>query len=286
MKKIEIKMALLIVVFTTFMITSGRAQQADNGIYIKVHAGYSLFSPGGDPLLSSPGYLYAPTGQLLTLTSNTRSGEGLNLGFGVEKEMGKVLILGLDINYLDGKNFSSVGTMNDGGSAAIRSSWNATGTQSVWSAVPSISFKLLPQTNYYVYTRIGLIMGFDTKYHDNESFITTQSYKEIDDYNYGLNAGVQAALGVQFKLQGNLRGFAEINNNFMDASPSSVRDQSYISGIGGSNQAQLYDKRYTYIKANSGNSNFNNTTNMYSIPSIVQHFNSAVLNIGLAFAIK
>src|ERR1700744_3212790 len=206
----RIKILLVIAVLARLTISSGFAQQTDNSLYIKIHAGYSLFSPGGDPLLLSNGFLYPPEGQFLTLNSSTRSGEGLNLGFGIQKEVGKVLLLGVDINYLDGKKFNAAGAYGDGYTAPYN--YTATGSQSVWSVIPGVTFKVFQKADYNIYTRFGLILAFDTKYHDNESFPSTSNvvavnFYEVDDYKYGLNAGVEAAIGVQFKLTGTLKGF-------------------------------------------------------------------------------
>jgi len=289
------KIILLITALTALTIANSFAQETGKGLYIKVNAGHSLFTPGSDALLGSTIFYYIPGSDSPGLNSNGQYGSGFYLGVGAQKDLGKLLSAGLDINYLNAKNLTASGEAD----YAPPYKFNATGKLSFWTAVPNISFKVYSASSYHIYTKLGLILAFNTQYATKQTFAyqtVSQTFNFDDHFKYGLNTGIQAAVGTQFNLTSRLKGFVELSNNFVSVSPKSLVSINHATDSNGNLQA-IYDHQVTFIKSNSGtltdsgssstNGNGVQINNSNSTRrEIYQHSNSTVLSVGVAFAIR
>lgn len=292
----KLKVILLITALTALTIANSYAQETGKGLYIKVNAGHSVFTPGSDPLLGSTVFFYTPGYDSPGLNSNGKYGAGFYFGLGLQQELGKIISAGLDINYLNAKTLSAAGqTLPD---YTVPFKYNATGKLSFWTAVPNISFKVYSASNYHIYTKLGFILAFNTKYATRQTYAyqTISLTNNFDDrFKYGLNAGVQAGAGVQFNLASRLKGFVEISNNFVSVSPTSLLSIDHSTDSEG-NLKTLYHHQVNFIKSNSGTLGDTETSTTVdgvemvntnsSWRSIYHHSNSTVLSVGVAFAIK
>src|ERR1700722_18860592 len=186
---------------------SSNASAAEPGIgkfYVRAYGGYGLLTPG-----SYKTYVLASTasGESFS-TVRPGLGGGFHFGGGAGYIINDFLNVGVDADYLNGKNL--VRTIS-----APDYATSSTLAHSVFSLIPNITFKAISKPNYFIYNRLGIILaistklsqsGFDSSSAANDVYGSTTNI----DYMFGLNVGVQSALGAQFKLIGNFRGFAEI----------------------------------------------------------------------------
>jgi hypothetical protein len=285
------KILILVAILTCFIGAKSFAQENNQSLSIRLSAGYSIFTPGSDPLIVSRASIVLPTGGNVNYNSNGKSGDGAYLGVGLQKPVGSVLILGIDGAYFAGKKLESNGTFGAG--YTIQGPYTESGTSSLLSLTPSLSFRVFTQSKYYIYTRVGAILAFGTKFHSDETdtdddvIFQNRTREYIDTYHYGLNTGLQGAAGIQFHLVSRLSGFAEIENNFLNIYPRSF-DDHYIFKTAGGTVTSSGNDHFVYNKASSGNETTTNngTGNTYTVAETIQHFNSTVLKIGVAFAIK
>jgi hypothetical protein len=292
----KLKIILLITALTALTITQGFAQDADKGLYIKLSAGHSVFTPGSDRLLGSTIFMYIPGNDSPGLNSNGKYGAGFYLAVGLQKDFGKLITAGLDVNYLGAKTLTATGqTLPD---YSVPYKYNATGKLSFWTAVPNISFKVYSASSYHIYTKVGFIMAFNTKYATKQTFAyqtVSRTYNFDEHYKYGLNTGLQAGAGIQFKLSGRLQGFAEISNNFISVSPTSLNSVNHQEDSNHTLQV-IYNHEVNFIKSNTGTLTGSSTSTTSgsvetvnstdSWRAIYHHSNSTVLSVGVAFRIK
>src|ERR1700744_4150295 len=165
----KIRYIIFIIATYTLSATRGFAQEKDPSIYIKLYGGYSLLAPGSnhpEPDLE----LASGIGQTGSYYTKGRLGEGLNYGFGLEKDMSSVLMVGIDFNYLDGKKATTYFNTNKGTilyASSQQTSFppfgpltrTSTTTHSVLSFIPNVSFKVFKQSTYFVYTKLGIIVA-------------------------------------------------------------------------------------------------------------------------------
>jgi hypothetical protein len=272
------------------MTASGSfAQDFTNGLSIKISAGYSIFTPGSDRQVISPAELYNPQGGLVQVNSAGQNGEGFHFGLGAQKDFGEILIATLDISYTSQNKLTNNSYFDV---SPLQSKSNGMATGSMFTATPGVSFKVFHKANYYIYTHLGLILAFNEKYHS----INTDTYPNFspyqatydDEYHYGVNPGLQGGLGVQFHLSGKISGFAELENNFLNLSAKTLQGTIYNTATPNGTPALIDTHLYKFSHSSSGTTS-SNTTNNYTtgvfIPSI-QHFNSSVLTLGIACAIR
>jgi hypothetical protein len=213
-------------------------------------------------------------------------GAGFRFGGAVGFIVNEFINLGIDADFLKGKKIS--GSTTDISNSEY-SFYSQTTTSSVLSIIPNITFKALSKPTYYIYNRLGLILTANTKIESKlyDSVVSTQTDVVTADtkYSYPINLGVQFAIGIQFNLSRNMRGFAEIVGNYLPASPSSSTGK-YSQVEPGVNNNSNY--QYKYLKSGDFNSvstqNNSGGVNVSSNqPLITQNINSIGINIGLAF---
>ena len=212
--------------------------------YLKAYGFYNLLSLGGFRGLGAPptstSTRRTTTNNVTTSSTTTRSsseyqnenpfGSGLRVGAGIGYVSSSFINLGLDVEYQRDNGtsesyFTTSETVSRQGNtqtitipntADVRSDY----TYRLLSIIPNVTFKAVSKPQYYVYNRLGLIIGVPTQlaYTTIELYKYPQSGNASDFYQLTttnefkkhVGFGYQAALGVQFKLTSALRGFAEL----------------------------------------------------------------------------
>jgi len=278
-------LTLLILQVIHAQVTGG---QSGNGkFYVKIYGGYGLLTPGSYKPYSSGTGSVSVSGQGL--------GSGLHYGGGIGYVVNDFLNIGLDADYLDGRKITTT-------TGSASSPYVTTFTHSVFSIIPNITFKALSEPTYYIYNRLGIIMAVNTKLNQLTTDSTSNGnnlYSLGNDntkYTVGFSAGVQAAIGVQFEIAKNIKGFGEIVGSYLPVTPSSSYEYSLTKaysggGLSGSNITIFNDN---YIK--SGPTNYSATqstingiqANTYSqnLPTSSQYrfdINYIGINIGAVY---
>ncbi|HEY4326573.1 MAG TPA: hypothetical protein VGN20_21490 [Mucilaginibacter sp.] len=295
----KIRTTLLIIIFNLLIVSAAFPQDKEPSVYFKLYGGYGLFTPGSDRLY--PGSILGiQSGSTGTYTNSNRGlGGGFNDGFGIEKTLGKFFTIGIDFNYLHGKTLSSNYSIVPPASFNIANiNYAGKTAHSVISLIPNLSFKMMTKPNYYLYTRLGLITALKTKYQLTENYdIAGNGLLGSDEVftqvnKYGLNFGLNTAAGIRFKLWGPIKGNVELGYNLLAVSPNSAMASTNIAEPG---QGTYINEQINYVKSNTDLLNLSTTTTTQNSiktinvvedqPSITQHINNIVLNIGIAVSI-
>jgi hypothetical protein len=257
------------------MISVAEAQQNSNtGFYVKIFGGYGFLTPGSFKLTSTSGTSFS--------IGSTALGEGVHYGGGVGYVLNDLLNLGVDVDYLNGKKLaissSFVGLPGNAKS-------NNTINYSILSIIPNVTFKAIAQPTYLIYTRIGIIITANTKSNlsiydsSNLTYNSPTHIIALDsnvNFTYNVNVGVQAALGVQFKITDNIRGFGEIAGYFLAITPSNSTNTGtrryYNPAPDGSS---TNSQNYTYKDSGDFTKN--------ELPASSYNTNSIGINIGIAY---
>jgi hypothetical protein len=101
-------------------------------------------------------------------------------------------------------------------------------------------------------------------------------------YKVGLTAGLNVALGVQFRLTDKLRGFAEIFGNYLVLSPKNYDEKTTEIANGVTTNSDLHK---TFIK--DGQTSYtvkdNTTTSVESVYGNTFNMNTLGINIGITY---
>lgn len=296
----KIKNILPIILFGVLTAGTSLAQEKQPLFYFKAYAGDALLTPGSDGV--RPGSVFGiENGSTGTYSYSKKGlGAGFNGGFGIEKPLGKIFSVGIDVNFLSGKTLISNYTVYPPPTGNVRSvAYTGSAAYSVTSFVPNVSANIFQKHNYTIYTRLGMIIAtkitnLSTEHYDIEGNGATPLTEVLDQVNkYGVQTGLNTAIGVRFNILGPLKGIVEISDNFLTVSPKSSHQYGFIS----EGYDVLIDDNITYIKSNSGVSASNSTvtgnnigggsiTSIDTKPSFNQHINNIVVTAGLAFAIR
>lgn len=210
-------------------------EKRNSPIYVKVFAMYGVLTPGS--YIPTPGT--SSSGSSFKVNSRGLGG-GIRVGGGIGFVLNDFVNVGVDADQLIGETLQvsaeSIATTTPGTYTYVS---NSTSNLRVITVTPNITFKALAKSNYYIYTRLGIMVGKVTKFElsnyakANYNYFNLPSWNlrisEIQaDYTYKENSlaiGYQAALGVQFRVAGVLRGFIEvvgINQSFKPQQQSAV----------------------------------------------------------------
>lgn len=297
MKIKNILTALLLVVSAT---GTSLAQEKQPLFYFKAYAGEGIFTPGSDGLYPSSVFGIANGATGTYSYSKKGLGAGFNDGFGIEKPLGKIFSVGLDVNFLHGKTLTSSYTVNPPSTENINwITYAGSVSYSVTAFIPNVTANIFQKRGYSIYTRLGMIIASKVKYQNTENYIiqgsgTLPITEELVVTNkYGVELGLNAGVGTRFNLWGPLKGTVEISDNHLSVSPKSAHQSGVITEA-----SKIYvDDNITYIKSNSGVSTSSSVaagngngggwiTATDTAPSFNQHINNIVVTVGLAFAIR
>ncbi len=239
-----------------FGIKAKQKAKAENSFYVKVYGFYGLLTPGGfGGQGAEPPTTYQYNSNNTSYTYRTKSsdykvnksfGTGLRVGGGIGIVLNDFINLGIDGEYILGttatESYLVTGTSQQSGQQpTVIYSYNVHKdyTYRIVNIIPNITFKAVSKPEYYIYNRLGVCIGIPTEL----SFTNTQSFNYPDaptsKYSYqtsntldkGIGLGYQAALGIQFRIGDNLRGFTEVvvSNLQLKSSGSDITGASYTS---------------------------------------------------------
>ena len=213
----------------------GRTKAAESPLYVKLYGFYGLLTPGSQITSSSTSN---SSGASTAFKTNKRGlGAGPRAGIGIGVIVSDFINLGLDADMLFGTAITTENTYK--GSNYIYTNKSST-TLKVLSITPNITFKALSRPSYYIYNRLGIVIGsvLDYKTVQNSNNIPNAGPATIGESTTeytknSLAVGYQAALGIQFRLSQNLRGFAEVVAYNQSFKPRELRNNqlSTKSGI-------------------------------------------------------
>jgi hypothetical protein len=280
----------LFLVLVAFISASVAMAQSGNApkFYIKGYGGYGILTPGSYKG-NSPQSDYENFA-----TGNLGAGAGVHFGGGVGYVINDFLNVGVDAEYMNGKLHSSTSADN----ANTYSFFSQKIDYSLTSIIPNITFKALSRPNYYVYTRVGIIIAastkieftnYDSSIEHGNGFVNITSGDE--KYAFHIELGIQTAVGVQFGITERLRSFTELVANILPASPISSTQEyvnsNYFKTSTSTTTPNVTEFNYTYTYKKSGsyepatsNGGYDITKNL---PSITQNINYIGVNIGVAF---
>ncbi|GAB4034339.1 hypothetical protein [Spirosoma gilvum] len=189
-----------------------KTKAAESPLYVKIYGLYGLLTPGVQIRYSES---QSQTGIAFPFkTTNKGLGAGPRAGIGVGLIASDFINVGIDADILFGSAIKITNSYDDGTYSYTNSS---TTTLNVLSVIPNITFKALSRPSYYIYNRLGLVGGvvLDYKTVDNAVSLskngTSNTFQATSAYTANsLALGYQAALGIQFRLNEAIRGFAEV----------------------------------------------------------------------------
>jgi len=261
--------------FSLFSSLTMAQKESEPNFYVKIFGGYGILTPGSFRLtsVSSTSFTVGTTGL----------GAGLHFGGGIGYILNDFLNLGIDAEYLKGNDLKAsstyFGALGSGTS-------NSRIPYSVLSIIPNITFKALSKPGYLIYTRIGVLITAQTKsssiVYDSSDLIINHpnpivASNTTTTYTYSVNVGVQAALGLQFHITGNLRGFVELVGNYLPITPTSSNAVAVINNY---NTGPTFVSTSTTTSQTSYKKSGNTGNNEQ--PSMAYNVNYIGLNIGVA----
>ncbi|MGA0560252.1 hypothetical protein ACO2Q8_26550 [Larkinella sp. VNQ87] len=226
-------------------VSSPRKLKAtESPVYVKVYGFYGLLTPGSQITSSSTSNSSGSTST--SFKTNKRGlGAGPRTGIGIGLIISDFINLGIDADMLFGAPISTANsykgtnyTYNNTSSTTLR----------VLSITPNITFKALSRPAYYIYNRLGVVVGKVMDYkgvQDSENIpaagASTISNTTEEYTKNTLALGYQAALGIQFRLSQSLRGFVEVVAYNQSFKPRELHNVSVSTRNGGiMNQSSYY----------------------------------------------
>jgi len=281
------KKNMLLAAFMTLstIVLQAQTEASDSKFYVKINAGYGLITPGSYKLVSSsnPG---AAAGN--TSLSKQGLGSGIRFGGGIGVIISDFMNIGVDVDYLSGATLKSNSSIISSADNNYISQTQISYTS--LSITPHVIFKALSKPGYLIYNKLGILLNLPTNLKKNQkdsTFINglpAASYgaTRTGEYKVGLTAGLNVALGVQFRLTDKLRGYAEIFGNYLVLSPTNYDEKITEVTNGVITNSDLHR---TFIK--NGQTSFivkdNTTTSVESVYGNTFNMNTLGINIGIAY---
>jgi len=217
---------LFIFIIGAFSAFSGFAQDesfensTDSKIYMKIYGAYGLLTPG-----SFRGVSNNDNNNINVVKVQKRGmGGGIRAGAGFGIIVNQFINIGIDGEYLSGNTIKVKVDALQG--SLITTQSITTYEHTVLSIIPNVVFKAISRPTYYIYNRVGVIVGVPLSITEDEKYTyqfrdpTALNGKiEQRDINIAFNGehtiknsiGYQGVLGVQMILADKLRGFFEIS---------------------------------------------------------------------------
>ncbi len=284
-RKIFLSIALATVVM------SSAVAQLDNSsqFYVKVYGGYGLLTPGSYKLVSNSSSNDG-SGKSNTSLSKTGLGAGIRAGGGIGVIASDFLNVGVDVEYLSGAKLKSNSSYNGSTYTYVSQTEFKYTTLSI---TPHVVFKAISKPDYLIYNKLGLLLNLPFDLKETEKDVETDAgvdtkYDISGTYKIGLTAGLNVALGAQFRLTDKLRAFGEIFANYLVLSPKSL-DQKTVSVTGAASPV-ISNLHVDYIK--DGQTSYTSTpnesggTDAQSVQSVQYskfNMNSIGINIGITY---
>jgi hypothetical protein len=198
---------------------SGKAL-AENKFYAKVYGFYGLLAPGGfrGQGIGAQNLDQRFTGSTNNYTTKNSFGTGLRAGAGVGVVLNDFINVGIDGEYVLGNTATESYTRQNADTQDPQN-YTLDYSYTIINIIPNITFKAVSKPEYYIYNRIGLVVGIPTNLEFTSLIVENQAgngfpqvytEKRTFELEKKIGLGYQAALGIQFRISDNLRGFAEI----------------------------------------------------------------------------
>lgn len=257
----------------------------DSEIFAKVYTSYGFLTKSSFQVPPSRSSTTDQTGTFETFsTKKTGMGAGLRAGLGVGKKLNSYINIGIDGEYLMGSNVSSTSsnTRNITRQVTItagippkdypdnlKSTRSMTLSHKVASVIPNITFISPSIKEYYIYTRVGAIIGIpleikvqEENYSNNEivfpsrsempegyNYFTDTSTRSFYNFNSKIGIGYQASLGVQAMLSERISFFVEVTSHSLILRPRELEQVEHTTII---HQKFSYrPDKYTYDQQRS-----------------------------------
>ena len=309
--------APLIVMLLSLSVSAQPVSSGNNNlskIYVKIYGSYGFLSPGSfkgrsDLITNEPVSFHV---------AKTGTGAGFRAGAGIGFIVNEFINIGIDGEYLSGKKINLIENITSAQSTAAAASGYSLEASRVFehevvSIIPNIVFKAISKPDYYIYNRLGVVIGVPLKmtenyfqhYHwktdDPNNFLHTLGERDViatydGKYTLRPSAGYQFALGTQFFLTEKLRGFFEITAYSISFNRDKYEDNSRL-GIqvdrnkGEIQQPTVYNNtkyRFEYINSGATGTNIKGVPNNYVIT--VRYAQDPIvmnaINAGLGFAYR
>lgn len=305
---------LFTIIIGAFSALSCFAQQepfessTDSKIYIKIYGAYGLLTPG-----SFRGISNNDNNDINKVKVQKRGmGGGFRAGTGFGVIVNEFINIGIDGEYLMGNKINVKVDAIEGSS--IRTQSVTSYEHQIVSIIPNVVFKAISKPAYYIYNRVGIIVGIPLSIAENEKY--EYQFKDPTavprnivqrDINITFNGehtlktsvGYQGVLGIQMILTEKLRGFCEITAygiSFDRVKYEDIqRETKQIDKFAGVAEPKLNTDNSRYIRnyAKTGITNFSvppertGTSNNYVYISTSSqapiNMNAITFGLGLAF---
>ncbi len=269
-------------------ITCSNSFGQKKAYFAKVYGAYGLFTPGS----FKPVSYSSVNSQTYFKVPKTGLGGGVRIGAGLGMVLNDFLNLGIDGEYHIGNKISSGG---DYSGTNYTYNNNTSLEYTILSIIPNITFKAISQPKYYIYTRLGPLIGIPLKMdgvytlrYDNNGNVT--DYYTKTKYELKTSLGYLAAIGVQVRISDAIRGFGEIGAYGLSFKRDrSVQTESYTENPPGSNKTpqnktiQVYQSEGEYTTTTE---NAPDGTTTYTVTEVQDPVNVNAITISIGLAIK
>ncbi len=278
-------------------------------VYFKLYGGYGLFTPGAFKGVSNNDN----NDVNVVKVQKVGMGGGLRVGAGFGIIVNEYINVGIDGEYLMGKTIKvKVGAVTG---ASITTQGTITYDHKVYFVIPNIVFKAISKPSYYIYNRIGLVVGIpssvteqeQSEYHFKNLTVGTKEVQQTDLHttSNGIDKlknsfGYQGVLGIQTKVSEKLRGFFEIavyGISFDRISYEDIKRQVVQTDIKNDNpptsKTTMDNSRYIRKYAESGWTNYEyppgatgppfNKLITATYPQSPVNMNTLTVGVGLAY---
>ncbi len=271
-------------------------EKTGSKLYLKIYGNYGFLSPGS---YTSPS-TNSNSGSTTTFTIQKNGlGSGPRFGGGIGVILNDFINIGIDADYLSGSKLTS--SSNYVYPSGDTYNYSTEIDQKVLSIIPNVTFRAVATPQYYIYTRLGIAIGLPTiqvktnnfQHYSSGGNINDDSSRVTSKYTFKVGLGYQAAIGIQFNLSENLRGFVEVVANSLVLYPTKLQDASnvqvhYVNGTMTANYPQSiyiyqYEKTGTYSYVAPPPPVNNTTTYTYVQPQFSMSVNSINIGIGIAY---
>jgi hypothetical protein len=271
-------------------------EKTGSKLYLKIYGNYGFLSPGS---YTSPS-TNSNSGSTTTFSIQKNGlGSGPRFGGGIGVILNDFINLGIDADYLSGSKLTS--SSNYVYPSGDTYNYSTEIDQKVLSIIPNVTFRAVSKPAYYIYTRLGIAIGLPTvqvktnnfQHYSSSGNVYDDTSRVTSKYTFNVGLGYQAAIGIQFNLTENLRGFVEVVANSLVLHPSKLQDASnvQVQYVNGTMTANLPQSIYIYQYEKTGTYNYvsppppvnNTTTYTYVQPQFSMSVNSINIGIGIAY---
>lgn len=223
--KVQHVYASIVCALLTLTVCAQPVTSTNSKVYVKVYGAYGFLAPGSfkgrpDLISNEPVRFHV---------SKVGMGSGMRAGAGFGVILNEFINIGVDGEYLIGKkvrlkeNVTAAESIAYQGSGYSLEAWR-TYSNEVISVIPNIVFKAISTPSYYIYNRLGVVVGFPVnmtedffqhyRFHNDRAGDHTVEDRAIDVNYKGKHTlkpaiGYQFSIGVQVVISEKIRGFLE-----------------------------------------------------------------------------